>query len=82
MFAAKVRQYIRDFHCRARGFGAAIDFIFKTTRARLIFVIKTEHHVDDWHAVFDGDPLQSVGDRPAQILRVIGFALQELRRTQ
>src|SRR5262245_38174878 len=43
--SAKFRQNVRDFHRCPRGFGAAIDFIFKTTRARLVFGIETEHHV-------------------------------------
>src|SRR5215472_7617220 len=57
------RHYIRDFHRCARGFGSAVDFIFKTTCPRLVFVMKTEHHVDDRHAVFDRDALECVGDR-------------------
>src|SRR5437899_5301618 len=75
--STKFRQNVRDFHRCPSRFGAAINFIFKTTRARLIFVIKTEHSVDDRNAAFDGDTLECVCDRPAEILRVIGFSLQD-----
>ena len=70
------RQNVRDFHRRPRGFGAAVDFIFKATRACLTFVIKSEHYVDYWHTVLDCDALQSIGNGATQVLCMIGFALQ------
>src|SRR5262249_45739978 len=53
--SANLRQNIRDFHRCPRGFGSAVDFIFKTPRTRLIFVLKTEYCVDYRHAVLYGD---------------------------
>ena len=70
------RQNVRDFHRCARGFGSAVDCIFKTARLRLVFVIKTEYCVDYRHAVFYGDALQGISNGATQVLRVIGFPLQ------
>src|SRR5262249_2907697 len=56
--------------------GSTIDFIFKATCARLILIIKTQHDIDHRHAVFDGDALERVGNGAAQVLRMVGFALQ------
>src|SRR5207248_10288466 len=58
------------------GFGAAINFIFETTRTGLIFVIETEHHVDHRHCFLHCEALKRIRYRAAQILCVIGFALQ------
>ena len=76
MLVTNFRQDVRDFHCCARGFGSTIDFIFKTTCPRLVFVIKTEYCVDYRHAVLYGDALQGISNGATQVLRVIGFALQ------
>ena len=72
----KFRQNVRDFHRCARGFGSTIDLIFKTTCPRLVFVIKAEYCVDYRYAVLDGDALQGISDGATQVLRVIGFPLQ------
>ncbi len=76
MFATNFRQNVRDFHCRAGGFGSAVDFVFKTTCARLVFVIKTEYCIDHRNAIFYRDALQGISNRATQVLCVIGFALQ------
>ena len=76
MFATNLRQNVRDFHRCARGFGSTIDFIFKTTCPRLVFVIKTEYCIDYRHAVLYGDALQGISNGATQVLCVIGFALQ------
>ena len=76
MFSTNFRQNVRDFHRCARGFGSAIDFVFKTTRPRLVFIVKTEYCIDYRHAALYGDALQSISNRAAQVLCVIGFALQ------
>src|SRR5215472_15889740 len=70
------RHYIRDFHRCTRGFGSAVDFIFKTACPRLVFVIETEYCVDYRHAVFYGDTLEGVSNGATQVSCVIGFALQ------
>src|SRR2546423_3515744 len=75
--STKFRQTVRDFHRCPSRFGAAINFIFKATRAGLLFIIETEHSVDDRNAAFQSDTLECVSDRPAEILRVIRFALQD-----
>jgi hypothetical protein len=50
--------------------------MLKATRTRLIFIVKAEHDIDDWHAIFDGDALEGISNGATQVLRVIGFALQ------
>ena len=70
------RQNVRDFHRCTRGFGSAVDCIFKTTCPRLVFVIKTEYCVDYRHAVLYGDALQGISNGATQVFCVIGFALQ------
>src|ERR1700758_382963 len=72
----KFRQNVRDFHRCARGFGSAVDFIFKTTCPCLVFVVKTEYYVDYRQAMLYGDTLQSITNGATQVLCVIGFALQ------
>jgi hypothetical protein len=74
--SAKVRQDARDFHRCPRGFGATIDFIAETTFAGLILTLKTEHHVDHRHGMFNCNALKCIGNGPAQILCMIRFSLQ------
>jgi len=76
LFATNFRQNVRDFHRCPRRFGPAVDFIFKTTCASLIFVIETEHHVDYRYTMLDCDALQSISNGATQVLCVIGFSLQ------
>ena len=76
MVATNFRQNVRDFHRCARGFGSTVDLIFKTTCPRLAFVIKAEYCVDYRHPVLYGDALQGISNGATQVLRVIGFTLQ------
>src|SRR5438128_3453922 len=75
-FTAQDRHRPGDLDRRTRRFGAAIDLVTEAALARLTFIVEAQHGIDDWHTLVDCDSLQSVCHRPAQILRMIGFALQ------
>src|SRR5260370_42405487 len=77
LICAQLRDHIRDFDCSPGRLGAAIDFVFETTRAGLVFVVKTQDRVDHWDAVADGNSLQRVRHRSAQIVSMIRFAFQD-----
>src|SRR5713226_2415323 len=77
LFFPQLRDHIRNLDRSARRFSAAIDFIFEAPLARLDFVVEAEDGIDDGNSVSDRDSLQSIGDRSAQIFRVISFAFQD-----
>src|SRR5207247_5707741 len=52
-------------------------FILETARAGLVFVVEAQDRVDHRDAVVDGNSLQRVRHRPAQIVRMIRFAFQD-----
>jgi hypothetical protein len=57
LFCAQLAHHICDRDGGARGFRSAVDRVVETTLPRLLFIFQTEHGVDNWHAVFNRDPL-------------------------
>src|SRR6266436_8974416 len=77
LICAQLRDHIRDLDCSPGRLGAAIDFILETARAGLVFVVEAQDRVDHRNAVVDGNSLQRVRHRPAQIVRMIRFAFKD-----
>src|SRR4029077_11107984 len=73
----KFRHSIGDFHCRARGLGAAINCIFKTARVGLTLVIETEHHIDHWNTIINCNALKRISHGMAEIFRVACFSAHD-----
>ena len=74
LLTAEIRHDIGDLHRGARRLGPAVDFIFQATLARLSFVVETEHGVDHRYALIDGDALQGIGHRAAEVFGMGRFA--------
>src|SRR5882724_4369844 len=77
LICAQLRDHIRDLDCSPGRLGAAIDFILETARAGLVFVVEAQDRVDHRDAVVDGNSLQRVRHRPAQIVSMIRFAFKD-----
>src|SRR5437588_5735814 len=69
LICPQLRDHIRDFDCSPGRLGAAIDFIFETTRAGLVFVVKAQDRVDHRDAVADGNSWEGVPDQRGPELR-------------